>query len=87
MLAQGRPFDELNACLHRACRDACFELVEKLRARLSPFTFHLSPLTSHLLLLTSHRYSGRLSLETQFCRFERMLLGHGGFCSVKAIKN
>jgi len=28
MLAQGRPFDAPNACLHRACRDACVELVE-----------------------------------------------------------
>jgi signal transduction histidine kinase len=35
-LLTSHPFDALNACLHRACRDARVELVEMLRAGLSP---------------------------------------------------
>jgi hypothetical protein len=51
-MTPGRPsFDALNACLYRACQDACFELVEKLRegpfdalklAQGRPFTVCLS---------------------------------------------
>src|SRR5580700_985103 len=50
----GKPFDALNACLHRACRDACFELVEKLRAGLSPLT---SGQASHLSHETTYSHT------------------------------